>query len=520
MKSSRLIIPSFKEVNFVDSYFGNREDMIELKKFLKNTTINKIKLITEFDLPGYTVFLSQLYRNIIKPHLEIDATSIKKNVEYYFTLQYTEKDYTKLLSIIRYQFIIAKFNVNLLGKITKERSVVDISHLLFSRVHDTESIKTLVEKYVEELSVHIPLPPSKDEAETPMMIIVKNILIATLINYPGRCVGYGSFTAFNLDNTIHYNDIDVYHKDAFYYLVCLSAALDFILDVHTNVFSVPYITNHLCLRIDEKKLIDCVRLDENIMRCLKKVTINDMRFVSPDWQMLNNIRMHLDRPYVDPNLISKKYTVLLAHNYSLIQISPAEIMYEMHGNLVLIHLDRMTPKPRKFHKAIVVTGLSEEHFIEMFQQVEGKFSRRYHAFLREIFFESLKLKKSAVPRIDSERYLHEIISKYKKKKLLFISNFSSSIKFVDNTISLMNLQAFMATVTLYHLLHKLDATHLFKVLLNSLSLRDTNQEYHLIPRLKPKGRHIYIDKYNFKSVPMESTDAKEYLTYTEMLLSS
>lgn len=82
----------------------------------------------------------------------------------------------------------------------------------------------------------------------------------------------------------------------------------------------------MALRYKNTFLIDCIYMDINIMNDIQKTLINNVNFVDPGLQMLNNIRMsmeifRLDKIDKDKDNTILKYSTLLSYYFNHNNIS-------------------------------------------------------------------------------------------------------------------------------------------------------------------------------------------------------
>src|SRR5690606_8903434 len=143
-------------------------------------------------------------------------------------------------------------------------------------------------------------------------------IIADLLKYDEKVICYGSYTSNNIDPNINYNDIDIYHTQSYYFLICLMISIEIITDISTSILHIPYITGHLSLLYKTYTLLDCIYLDSYTMSFLKPVKINNKTFANPGLQFLNNIKMssevfRLTNLYKNQELSVNKNASLLSY---------------------------------------------------------------------------------------------------------------------------------------------------------------------------------------------------------------
>ena len=113
-------------------------------------------------------------------------------------------------------------------------------------------------------------------------------------------VSYGSYTSYLINNNVEYDDIDIYHTKSYIFLNMILFVF-FVLtsiDEHIDFYNIPLVPFLTPLRFRGQNILDCIYIDDYILRrMIKTVIVDSVRIVHPLHQMFNNIRManELDR---------------------------------------------------------------------------------------------------------------------------------------------------------------------------------------------------------------------------------
>lgn len=543
----------------------------------------KLSYIKKFNVKAFSKLLLKFYHKYFQEFKIKDIESkIDKNVNNFFNLlNTTEFDKHKILSIVNYQYLIAKYYITLLGHLTKDdhndhSELLNASNII-SNSNDSiilkknKKINNFIKTFLTKSRIDIETKKEeKSEEEEPLSeeykILSKSIvnILTDVLKNNNNILCYGSYTGYTLNKKIKFNDIDVYYTYAYQFLTTLMAVVYLILDIETEVFSIPLISNHFSLLIKNNtknvELLDCVYQEPNIIKSIKKINLKNINFIHPTLQMLNNIRMNVEIhkiSKINENMESniQKYETLL--NYSITTdkkiILPnvdeeskkiSDIVdYEITDSYILF-------KNLLKNVYFVVVLTSVNTFVDFLNNKKGLYSRRYYAFLDELFFEmntkasndkpSLKnVLLAKVKEIDiitqeivkdeseSKNDLEKLYDKYKDKKIIFFTNTSTTLYFKnleDNKIeiSIRNIQSFIATCSLYLFLHNysIQATEIFNILLKTL-IADNNEilsEFNKKLRLKKKGRHtvLNIKKLIYNNVNVNKPTELDYLSQDQI----
>jgi hypothetical protein len=534
----------------MEIYLKNMENYNE--KLLKYQ--NYIKDINNFDKSKFInqlKFIRNIYINNNGNFINVSTdTEIERRVNSYFNKQNDNNlKLGHIISIIKFQHIIISYIYRLLNDIInyynnrKSINIINFTTITSKIIpNNNDRIEEILINYVnrqklKDVTHRKNIKPRINESDKivadKIKCILEIILKTILIIKSNECLSYGSFTCYNIDNSIEYNDIDLYSTDAYRILMFFMVIIYFIIGHDTCLFSIPYITGHISLKYKSISMIDCIFLDKATINSINKVLINNMYFVDPGLQMLNNFRMLSEnfrsfKIYDDMKNAFIKYSTLLKffinnnHKFNMSRLnywistitSISCIQYKVDNNVILISIKELVPNSPFDYIMIVLD--SPATLMNKLSTLNGVFSRKYGAFLNEIFFETFiynkrenrRAGKNLTQLIDENKiikidrnsidYPYNILP---NKKYLIFSNLTTSTyvyqknnKIID--ISLKNLVSFLATTCLYNLLHKRDdfAMELYYIVICLLKFKDPRSitEYNEITRYKVKGEHIEI----------------------------
>lgn len=540
-------------------YLGKKN--IKYYDSLKNH-VEKIQFILKFDINNFATNIITL----------LDKMSYEENISHdilynrlnqYFDKQRQVDNIYKIKSIIKYQFMISNYCNKLVYILIKSydiRNVTETSSILLNK--DNKLIDVIFTKYLSGIKIkyikkdtqekHYNHKESKKISE-----FLEYILKLLLKQQNNQMLCYGSFTCHNLNQNLKYNDIDLYHLKSYKFCIFLMILVYFIFDKNVYVFSIPYILGHMSIKYESDFLIDCIYLPKNIIESIPKILINNINFVNPGLQMLNNIRMGVEffRSYkIYANLadVHKKYTVLLNNfisNNNFFKsrkleywynrnLNKNDIKYYFEKDNLILNLKELLPN--QYFDKIIVSFADPDIFVDNLKNIKGLFSKKYHAFLNEIFFETeynnrggkniqntVIVDEEKIVKISRKNKFNVFLDKNIYNNSIIISNLTTSV-FVKtengylSDISFRNITSILATVTLYSFLHKRDkfGTELYYILLSMIcNINEDISTFNCINRYKIKGEHKKLSIYNDTLIDIRNKDhnEKQFLTYDEYM---
>lgn len=505
--------------------------------------IKKINFITTYNTHTLGIILDKLYKKYFKEYFpDIEKKEIITNTFSFFNMQNSieniNKEFYKFTNIINLQIRLCNNYSRLIGFLTND-SLDEINTVSSLKIKENPEVREYVEKYLKNIRIYKASEDKKnvvyksdeeknnyENLKACLEGIVKDLLI-----YSSNIICYGSYTSYNVDPNCEYHDIDIYHNQAFDFIICIMNIIKIITNIDTSILHIPYITGHLSLRYNSHTLLDCIYIDAYTFNFLNPVRINNRIFINPGIQMLNNIRMsneifRLTNLYYNTESNIKKYSALF--NYFLSSnnmIPPKSVDEDTLRNLLQYKIINRSIiifdlKPIYEHLGLeaeydkLVIFLSDPKFLMEYitrHSVKGRFSKKFHAFLNEIFFE-----KEASPIIKEEEVrgtgntiivsstllnrnqlilqtIKELDSEIRNSKALIMTHFNSSL-YINDKLHELSIQSIFSTLTMYHYLHSKDnSKEFYGFLLNLLLLKISNiNDYIVINRLKRQGDHVTI----------------------------
>lgn len=285
------------------------------------------------------------------------------------------------------------------------------------------------------------------------------------------------------------------------------------------------------------------------MQKIPKHYINNIDFINTGMQFLNNIRMNVEifrSSNINDQTISK-YELLLNYfvfnskfdmnrlNYWINRkLSLKELPYKISNNCFIFDINTLIPNG-VFDTFYVLFDDPETIFSKL-KSVNGMFSKRFYAFLNEIFFETRDEYVGGYENIIDESKFKiinrsgiESSTKFKNKSLIFSNLITGIFINVSNNvtdISKRNICSILATYTLYNFLHnRVDyALECYYILLSLLY--DVNEDitiYDKVDRYKIRGNHavlsFMLDK--FRSIYAGAPDnTNDFIPYIEHVNSN
>lgn len=128
--------------------------------------------------------------------------------------------------------------------------------------HDNNQINNIISTYLNHVKTYSQRVEKPIIQELQLKKFIERILSKLILFNSNEIIVYGSYTCYNINPTIQYNDIDIYHVHAYKFMVFFMIILNFIIGYDTHVFSIPYITGHISLKYKNFVLIDCIWIPE------------------------------------------------------------------------------------------------------------------------------------------------------------------------------------------------------------------------------------------------------------------
>lgn len=355
-----------------------------------------------------------------------------------------------------------------------------------------------------------------------------------------KIIFFGSYTTHLINNEIKYNDIDIYTNKSLEIMVIMLLVFHFIYNIDINIQCIPYIIGHSALRFKEEHFSDCIYLDNETLKRLKTIEINNIKILDPTIQVLNNIRMfselrRMSNVSKDNKNTKLKLMSLLTKMNEIYKIDFSKLEYlpKLHYELLeddtfcLINLNKTFNYserdkrmfPDLFDYILIPLSSSLASVMELLKRDDVRISRQYSAVFNEIIAEfnnrkSVDILKN-IPSTSSDLknkqtiLVHEtklekvelvndvnVFSKkieniIKKHNVLFLTNFSSNIYYnvnygeekktlLSRELSKLTQETFLASFVLYCYLKKQDATLLNIYLSGLFSFINNNRKNDLI----------------------------------------
>ncbi|AAC97789.1 ORF MSV143 putative poly(A) polymerase large subunit PAP-L homolog (vaccinia E1L), similar to SW:P33809 [Melanoplus sanguinipes entomopoxvirus] len=562
----------------MNTYINTREFDNELIKYKQ-----QIDTIVKFDKDEFIKKLIIIKDIYITDFINISKNNdIKRRVYTYFNKQNTFDKIGSIIAVLKFQHLIVTYVNRLLEDIIDHNNgSISVELMNFTSI-TSKTVKKSDESIAPILKVtsnylcrsrlinkNQEIPKNKNVSDDVINIckLLENILKTILVIKNHECLVYGSFTCFNIDSNIKYNDIDLYSINAYKLMIFFMSIINFLIGYDVYIFSIPFIEGHISLKYKDVVLIDCIFLPKKIIDNIPKVMINNIYFIDPGMQTLNNFRM-LSENFRSFKLTKdfensyKKYIILIEYfiQNSMFNIkrlkeifsntyTKKSIPYTINNTSLTIDIKKFIPS--SLYDYVIVIWNSPDHIMKFLSKIKGRFSMKYGSFLNEIFFEtsisSDKISKMDIiagnvvceksPYVIDENTMKKInvtndeIDIYidtTKKYLIFTNLTTSTYLYVENDkvvdISMKNLVSFIATISLYNFLHKNNefAMDLYYYLFALLRIEDDRfiEEYTIFPRYKRKGEHIEISMYKniFKSIFNASFTTNDvYMNYNTFI---
>jgi hypothetical protein len=373
------------------------------------------------------------------------------------------------------------------------------------KFEENRSLKNIFEKWLNDLKIE---QPSKyvDNVNQNFKDAIKNLLIRKLYNKTDSCITYGSFSLFLYDNTINFNDIDLYAKDTYYYLICLIGMVYFSTGKELSINAIPYVEGLRIIRDETKydinlnidsNLFDCIHMDESIFNRLTYVTHNNIKILDPKIQLIQSIRQLsvFERRYkiyydYDKMLKSLLYYTYLSDIEFKIRAIPTYVwqfrmnnkyndikeLKKTYPNLVSL----LTKEPSFFK--IVIDGITYITIINYNHNDKMHIDNFVYGLFPTVEKKSMKF---------ASLFNEDV---YEGKDIIVMTNSTLETYFNnDFELTILSVIAFISSYVLYNILHKKNVSSLFN-LVYTLIQQKVNSANWKIERFKnTKEQHKTIN---------------------------
>lgn len=313
-KTSKVVeIQTLKKNPTIEKYIGSDNyDKISIDtiKILENN-IKKIMFINaKFDNKKYISFivnsLFRIYELFFSQNMSeiVTKNDIKKRLNDFINIS-KKINNNNAYSIIGYHLkFLNNFNIYFTPLVDKQKSYLhtELYNISQTPIKENKTIVDKVTKYYEPYNInYIPKHIKNASKLTDEDIKIKNCLINIFndvikklqkINGNNfQMLTYGSYTGYKINPEIVYNDIDFYHTDPIGFLSTYIVVVKIIMNIDINIFKIPFIIGHCSLRYKDEHFADCLYIDKETILNIPNSVINDIKFVHPVIQVVNNFRM-------------------------------------------------------------------------------------------------------------------------------------------------------------------------------------------------------------------------------------
>ncbi|QKE44547.1 putative poly(A) polymerase large subunit [Yalta virus] len=298
------------------------------KKLVLNDQINFLEknnartgfVISKINDKEYKSFiygkLNLVYEELIKPFIppELDflrenALNIKINLDKFFNLQREFDTILNVSSVLNFHTTFLNFfGVYFIPLVDREnlyihQEIYSISSNIYT---ENENVLEFAKKYINKYDIefvqrHRMKHNTIENHDTYILELLQNIfnnLIKKLQkkkvstnNKACRFLTYGSYTTYEINHEITYNDIDIYMSNPLSLLVTFLVTIKLTLNIDVDIFKIPFVIGHVSLRYKGTHFTDCLYMDEKTISEVPTVVIKEITFVHPIIQVINLFRM-------------------------------------------------------------------------------------------------------------------------------------------------------------------------------------------------------------------------------------
>lgn len=483
-----------KNINIFQEYLRNNKNInefMEHNKLFEHNIISKITYIN-YKLKNNKILgqlknkLKWVYNKLFKPYTDDITEKIyniektNKSIDSFFSLQNEINNIQELISLIIYQYTFLHDVQNYLFILSDKNNYFIHSEIYFNenkKLNIDKNIMNFTYNYIEPYNIiYKPKNENKHgvnkhelEEEDKLILlflenITQNIIKKTqkLNQIDFKIITYGSYTSFIINPEIQYNDIDIYHSNPLKFLIILMIVIKFILDIDVDIFKIPYILGHLSLRFKNVHFLDCIYIDKYTMDKIPTCIINNIVFVDPMVQMLNNFRMISDIKRMHNICLNKKntslkYATLLQYSKQNLDISfnfQKQFDFDItiiNDDFLMINLQQVFKQKKDFNELkhllcfdyLVISLNKPEYFLKLINRDDILISKQYFALFNEIAVEILnKDKKEVINKLNNLNNIKTIDiheSQIKYKELTSNDQFPEVLEklFMNNNVLLM-----------------------------------------------------------------------------------
>lgn len=404
-----LIYPNvFKKIMFINRHI-----------YFLDKIKNKIKWVYKKLIFPFT---NEETKNIIV----YDTEKCNESINEYFSIQFKVKKINEIVPLIIYQYIFLKHVQDYLFVLSdKENYYIHIEIYSNDKTPNIDkNITHFINNFINSYNIiykPLNLPPVQNELSENDKIIINFLqkIIQNIIKKTQKLgknskldfeiITYGSYTSYILNKNVKYNDIDIYHSNPLKFLIIIMMAVKFILNIDIDIFKIPYILGHLSLRYKNVHFTDCIYMDSFTINNIPTTLIDNILFVDPLVQMLNNFRMmseirRMSSISADKSNTCLKYTTLLNYakekygiNFGMLNKFIDFEIKIVNEEFLLINLKKIFVQKEGYDKIkhlinfdyLIISLCKPKYFLQLLNREDLIISKQYFALFNEIVVEFL-----------------------------------------------------------------------------------------------------------------------------------
>lgn len=473
-----------------ESLRTNHVFKIIIEKHLKKIqyimkTINSTKIpdyVSKILLPIFNKLIYPFISQQLKDKIKFNKADIIARYIQFFNNQKFLKKPNEIIALIQYQFLVLNyFKVYFIPLISDDHTYIhyEIHSVNSGYYKKDKNVRTFIKNYLSGFNItytNSQKPERKkqftsnDKEDVLIFEMLKKIFnniikkLQKLSQYKTekdyKILSFGSYTAYNINKEVNYNDIDIYHSNPLTLLSSIMLLIKFILDIDIDVFHIPFILGHLSLRYKGEHFADCIYLDEITLKKIPTVRISEINFIDPIIQITNNFRMMSEFPRMskvsDTNQKEnsiEKMAVLLQYVCSTYNIDIKKDLFNINVDInfideqfFIINLQDLfiqhplfssLPQLKEFDY-LIISRQNPQNFLNFLKNKNPVINRQYFALFNEIVAEfknkpieekfSKKLNKKQIKMISPTLIDEEDI----KVGVLKVTNFKEITTFINH----------------------------------------------------------------------------------------